>query len=65
MGLTKTEIEKRLLKTERKNEILKEKLDGNDSEIRQVKALIKIFVGKFQQLEELGLLFNAREQKIA
>lgn len=60
MDLTKTEIEKRLLKTEQENEILKEKLESHYGEVRQVKALMKIFVGKFQQLEELGLLTNSQ-----
>ncbi len=61
MDLTKTEIEKRLLKTERENEILKEKLESHYGEVRQIKALVKIFVDKFQQLEELGLLKPIKE----
>lgn len=62
MDMTKTEIEKRLLKTEQENEILKEKVESHDNETRQVKTLLKIFASKFQQLEELGFLANPQKQ---
>jgi integrase len=64
MDMTKTEIERRLLKTEQENEILKEKIESYDNEVRQVKTLLKIFASKFQQLEKMGLLINSQKQLI-
>ena len=53
IDLTKTEIEKRLLKTEQENEILKEKLEAHNADVIQLKALMQIYVVKLNQLEKM------------
>jgi len=40
IDITKTEIEKRLTKTERENEILKERLKINESKLGKIQALV-------------------------
>lgn len=52
LDLTKTELERRLLKNEQDNKILREKIQGYNSEIAQVKALLKIYMEKLRQLEQ-------------
>jgi len=52
LDLTKTEIEKRLLKTEQKNEILKENLETHNSEVRKLKTLMQVYIAKLKQMEE-------------
>jgi hypothetical protein len=52
MDLTKTEIEKRLLKTENENVIFKEKVESYEKEIGKVRALMKIYLSKLKELEE-------------
>lgn len=59
MDFTKTEIEKRLLKTEQENDILKEKIEGYEKDITQVKDLMKIYVLKLKDLEEKQILFGS------
>ena len=53
IDLTKTEIEKRLLKTEQENEILKDKLNAYSNDVIQLKALMQIYIAKLKQLEDL------------
>jgi integrase len=53
IDLTKTEIEKRLLKTEQENEILKEKLEAYNADVIQLKALMQIYITKLNQFEDL------------
>ncbi|HBG60708.1 MAG: hypothetical protein A2Y10_13090 [Planctomycetes bacterium GWF2_41_51] len=53
IDLTKTEIEKRLLKTEQENEILKEKLQAFNTDVIQLKALMHIYISKVKQFEDL------------
>ena len=59
IDLTKTEIEKRLLKTEQENEILKEKLEAYNTDVIQLKALMQIYITKLKQLEEMQILPSA------
>ena len=58
IDLTKTEIERRLLKTEQENDILKEKIEGYEKDITQVKDLMKIYILKLKDLEEKQILLN-------
>ena len=53
IDLTKTEIEKRLLKTEQENEILKDKLNAYSNDVIQLKSLMQIYIVKLKQLEDL------------
>lgn len=53
IDLTKTEIEKRLLKTEQENDILKEKLEAYNKDVIQLKTLMQIYISKLKQLEGL------------
>jgi len=53
IDLTKTEIEKRLLKTEQENEILKEKLEAYNTDVIQLKALMQIYIAKLKQVENM------------
>ena len=55
LDLTKTEIEKRLLKTEQENDILKEKLESYGIEVRQLKALMAVYTSRLKQLEEMSM----------
>ena len=55
IDLTKTEIEKRLLKTEQENEILKEKIEAYSGDVIQLKTLMQIYISKLHQLEEMQL----------
>ena len=55
IDLTKTEIERRLLKTEQENEILKEKLETFNRDLTTLKALMQIYTNKLRQLEELSI----------
>ena len=55
IDLTKTEIEKRLLKTEQENEILKEKIEAYNGDVIQLKALMQIYIVKLKQLEEMQI----------
>jgi integrase len=55
IDLTKTEIEKRLLKTERENEILKEKQEAYNTDIIQLKALMQLYIAKLNQLEKMQI----------
>ncbi len=59
IDLTKTEIEKRLLKTEQENEILKEKLEAYNTDVIQLKALMQVYITKLKQLEEMQILPSA------
>ena len=43
------------MKTEQENEILKEKLDSYNGEVRELKALMQIYVGKLKQLDEMSV----------
>ena len=53
IDLTKTEIEKRLLKTEQENEILKEKFEAYNGDVIKLKTLMQIYIAKLKQLEEM------------
>jgi len=53
IDLTKTKIERRLLKTEQENEILKEKLEAYNADVIQLKALIQIYMTKLKQREDI------------
>jgi len=53
IDLTKTEIEKRLLKTEQENEILKDRLEAYNTDVIQLKALMQIYIAKLKQVENL------------
>ena len=53
IDLTKTEIEKRLLKTEQENEILKEKMEAYNTDVIQLKTLMQIYISKLKQLKEM------------
>ena len=53
IDLTKTEIEKRLLKTEQENEILKEKFEAYSNDVIKLKTLMQIYIAKLKQLEEM------------
>lgn len=55
IDVTKTEIERRLLKTEQENEILKEKLETFTRDVMKLKALMQIYTNKLRQLEELSI----------
>jgi integrase len=55
IDLTKTEIERRLLKTEQENEILKEKLETFDKDVMKLKTLMQIYTNKLRQLEGLSI----------
>ncbi len=55
IDLTKTEIERRLLKTEQENEIVKEKLETFARDVVKLKALMQIYTTKLRQLEELSI----------
>ena len=55
IDLTKTEIEKRLLKTEQENEILKEKIEAYNGDVIKLKALMQIYIAKLKQLEEMQI----------
>lgn len=59
IDLTKTEIEKRLLKTEQENEILKDKLEAYNTDVTQLKALMQVYITKLKQLEEMQILPSA------
>ncbi len=54
IDLTKTEIERRLLKTEQENEIMKDKLETFNGDVMKLKALMQIYTNKLRQLEELS-----------
>jgi len=51
VDLTKTEIERRLLKSDQRNDILQEKVDSYNTEVRQLKALMQIYLDKFKHFE--------------
>ena len=53
IDLTKTEIERRLLKSEQENNILKEKLEAFTRDVTKLKALMQIYTNKLRQLDEL------------
>jgi hypothetical protein len=53
IDLTKTEIEKRLLKTEQENQILKDRLNAYSNDVIQLKSLMQIYIAKLKQLEDL------------
>jgi integrase len=55
IDLTKTEIERRLLKTEQENEIVKEKLEAYNGDVIKLKALMQIYTNKLRQLEEISI----------
>ena len=55
IDLTKTEIERRLLKTEQENEIVKEKLETFTRDVMKLKALMQIYTNKLRQFEELSI----------
>lgn len=59
IDITKTEIEKRLLKTEQENEILKDKLEAYNIDVIQLKALMRVYITKLKQLEEMQILPSA------
>lgn len=56
IDLTKTEIENRLVKTEQENKIMKERLDSNQGEVVQLKALMQLYIMKLKQLEDISRL---------
>ena len=56
IDLTKTEIEKRLLKTEQENEILKEKQNAYCNDVIQLKALMQVYIAKLDQLEKMQVV---------
>ena len=58
MDLTKTEIEKRLLKSEQENVIFKEKIESYEKEARQVRTYMKIDTEKLNELEEKQALLS-------
>lgn len=53
IDITKTEIEKRLLKTEQENDILKEKMEAYNTDVIQLKTLMQIYISKLKQLKEM------------
>jgi len=60
IDITKTEIEKRLLKTEQENDILKEKVEimqndkiKTDESIRKLASLMQVYITKLKQLEKI------------
>lgn len=53
IDLTKTEIEKRLLKTEQENEILKDKVEAYNTDVVQLKGLMQIYIAKLKQVEDM------------
>ncbi len=53
IDLTKTEIEKRLLKAEQENEIFKEKFEAYNNDVIKLKTLMQIYIAKLKQLEEM------------
>jgi len=53
IDLTKTEIEKRILKTEQENEILKDKLNAYNNDVIQLRSLMQIYIAKLKQIEDL------------
>jgi len=55
VDITKTEIEKRLLKTEQENDILKEKIEGFSNEARELKSLMKVYLSQLKQPGQLIL----------
>jgi len=55
IDLTKTEIERRLLKTEQENEIMKEKLEAYNGDVIKLKALMQIYTNKLRQFEEISI----------
>ena len=60
IDLTKTEIEKRLLMTERENEILKEKLQAYNQDVIHLKGLMQIYINKLKLLEEMQITNHSR-----
>ncbi len=53
IDLSKTEIEKRLLKTEQENKILKERLDAHYREVTQLKSLMQLYIMKLDQIKQM------------
>jgi hypothetical protein len=51
IDLSKTEIEKRLIKTEKENDLLKERLDAHYREVGELKSLMQIYMSKVNQIE--------------
>ena len=64
IDLTKTEIERRLLKTEQENEIVKEKLEAYNGDVIKLKALMQIYTNKLRQLEELSTHTKAEHMRV-
>ncbi len=53
IDLTKTEIEKRLLKAEQENKIFKETFEAHNNDIIKLKTLMQIYITKLKQLEDM------------
>jgi integrase len=64
IDLTKTEIERRLLKAEQENEIVKEKLETYTRDVVKLKALMQIYTNKLRQLEELSIHTKAEHMRL-
>ncbi|MBI9019032.1 MAG: site-specific integrase [Phycisphaerae bacterium] len=60
IDLTKTEIERRLLKTEQENKILKDKLEAYSIDVDKLKVLMQIFTRKFNQISSSKIIEQNR-----
>lgn len=54
IDMSKTEIERRLLKTEQENQILQEKQEAFSTDVLQLKTLMQIYMTKLKQFEEIS-----------
>jgi len=54
IDLSKTEIERRLIKTEQESQILKERMEIYFKDVLQLKSLMQLYILKLKQLEELS-----------
>ena len=58
IDLTKTEIERRLLQTEQKNKIMKEKLDTYEKDLMTLKHLMDAYMVKLKHFECISMPFK-------
>jgi len=56
IDMTKTEIERTLLNTQRENAMLKEQMQAMNNDIAKVKTLLQVYISKTKQLEHLKAL---------
>ncbi len=50
---SKTEVEQQLVRTRQDNEILKEHIVSHNDEVRELKALMQIYLAKLKQVESI------------